>query len=157
MPEVVRGGDETVFRLDVGTTPAGAVRVGAALDDDAVAGVRAYLAAVGASIELIGLRRRRTRQDELFAPLLHGIGMSGFPDDLGGRTAAPTPPSSLTAREREIFSTMLSGASNASIARELVVSVETVKSHVKKVLSKCGVTNRAELIGRYAVAPDMDV
>jgi DNA-binding CsgD family transcriptional regulator len=48
----------------------------------------------------------------------------------------------------------LTGASNAAIAAGLVISVETVRSHVKRVLRKCGVANRAELIARFDAGPD---
>jgi DNA-binding CsgD family transcriptional regulator len=55
----------------------------------------------------------------------------------------------LTAREREVLELMVSGATNAMIARELVVSEGTVKSHVKRILRKLHVTNRASAVARY--------
>ncbi|WP_040795724.1 LuxR C-terminal-related transcriptional regulator [Nocardia higoensis] len=55
----------------------------------------------------------------------------------------------LTAREREVLELMVTGASNAEIARELVVGTETVKSHVKSILRKTGAINRAEAITLY--------
>jgi DNA-binding NarL/FixJ family response regulator len=55
----------------------------------------------------------------------------------------------LTPREREILEFMASGASNPAIARELVLSVGTVKFHVKNVLRKLGVANRAEATSHY--------
>ncbi|HEY5857796.1 MAG TPA: helix-turn-helix transcriptional regulator [Aldersonia sp.] len=65
----------------------------------------------------------------------------------------PTPwPTSLTRREREILQLVLLGLSNSDIASDLVISVETAKSHVKSILRKCGAANRAELINRLASA-----
>lgn len=54
----------------------------------------------------------------------------------------------LTDRERDILQRILEGASNASIAETYTLSVETVKTHVKHILRKMGVANRAELIAR---------
>ncbi|PYE12332.1 regulatory LuxR family protein [Williamsia limnetica] len=54
----------------------------------------------------------------------------------------------LTDRERDILETLLSGASNAEIAVEYTLSIETVKTHVKHILRKMGASNRAELIAR---------
>ncbi|SUE28850.1 LuxR family transcriptional regulator [Nocardia farcinica] len=52
----------------------------------------------------------------------------------------------LTAREAEVLELIIEGASNTQIAEQLVISVETVKTHVKKVLRKLGAVNRAEAI-----------
>ena len=55
----------------------------------------------------------------------------------------------LTAREQEVLELMASGATNNQIARELVVSEGTVKSHVKRILRKLRVENRAGAVARY--------
>jgi DNA-binding CsgD family transcriptional regulator len=55
----------------------------------------------------------------------------------------------LTAREQEVLELMTSGATNSQIARELVVSEGTVKSHVKRILRKLRVDNRAGAVARY--------
>lgn len=55
----------------------------------------------------------------------------------------------LTAREQEVLELMSSGATNNQIARELVVSEGTVKSHVKRILRKLRVDNRAGAVARY--------
>lgn len=56
---------------------------------------------------------------------------------------------SLSAREAEIFSYLLEGKSNREIAEELVLSVNTVKVHVRNILRKCGTANRKELTERF--------
>jgi DNA-binding CsgD family transcriptional regulator len=55
----------------------------------------------------------------------------------------------LTAREQEVLELMTSGATNNQIARELVVSEGTVKSHVKRILRKLRADNRAGAVARY--------
>ncbi|MEV4421245.1 LuxR C-terminal-related transcriptional regulator [Patulibacter sp. NPDC049589] len=55
----------------------------------------------------------------------------------------------LTARELEVLGLMATGATNARIAQQLVISDATVKSHVKRILRKLRAGNRAEAISRY--------
>jgi NarL family two-component system response regulator LiaR len=50
----------------------------------------------------------------------------------------------LTERELEVLSLLVEGHSNAEIAEQLVVSVATVKFHVRGILSKLGVSSRTE-------------
>jgi DNA-binding CsgD family transcriptional regulator len=74
------------------------------------------------------------------------------------RTEPPTiaPDSALAAtlsdRERQVFERLVLGASNAAIADELVITVETVKTHVKRILRKIGAINRSEAIALYMEA-----
>jgi two-component system nitrate/nitrite response regulator NarL len=51
---------------------------------------------------------------------------------------------SLTAREREILSHLARGMSNKAIARALDISHDTVKLHVRHILSKLNLTSRVE-------------
>lgn len=55
----------------------------------------------------------------------------------------------LTRRELEVLELMVQGETNAGIARGLVVSEGTVKFHVKNILRKLHVSNRAEATSRY--------
>ena len=52
----------------------------------------------------------------------------------------------LTTRELEVLQLIVAGASNRDIADRLVIALDTVKSHVKQILRKLGVTNRAQAI-----------
>ena len=50
----------------------------------------------------------------------------------------------LTAREREILAYLAKGDSNKAIAKELGISHDTVKLHVRNILSKLNLTSRVE-------------
>lgn len=52
----------------------------------------------------------------------------------------------LTQREQEVLQLVLDGKSNKAIAAELAISENTVKTHVKNILSKYNVSSRSELI-----------
>jgi LuxR family maltose regulon positive regulatory protein len=63
-------------------------------------------------------------------------------------TTSTTPNSlpfeSLSAQERRVLQLLAAGNTNMEIARELVVSVNTVKGHLKHVYSKLGVSTRLQ-------------
>lgn len=52
----------------------------------------------------------------------------------------------LTVREREVLQWIVRGHSNQQIAREIGVAEDTVKFHVKNVLSKLGVNSRSKAV-----------
>jgi DNA-binding CsgD family transcriptional regulator len=53
---------------------------------------------------------------------------------------------SLTAREGELVSFLVKGQSNAQISEGMMISLNTVKTHLKNIYSKLEVKNRQELI-----------
>jgi DNA-binding NarL/FixJ family response regulator len=50
----------------------------------------------------------------------------------------------LSAREREVLGLVARGYTNQQIARQLLISVSTVKKHVRNVISKLGVSDRTQ-------------
>jgi NarL family two-component system response regulator LiaR len=52
----------------------------------------------------------------------------------------------LTPREQEVLALLVEGLTNPDIAERLVISRSTAKAHVSSILSKMGVSNRAEAI-----------
>jgi DNA-binding CsgD family transcriptional regulator len=56
----------------------------------------------------------------------------------------------LTFREREIMSHVATGATNGQIARCLVISEGTVKSHLKHIAKKLNTSSRAAAVATYA-------
>lgn len=55
-------------------------------------------------------------------------------------------PRSLTDRELEVLRLIAAGKRNGDIARDLVVTLETVKKHVSHIFDKLGATNRTEAV-----------
>lgn len=59
----------------------------------------------------------------------------------------PPGPDVLTVREAEVMELLRSGRSNAEIAQELHISIETVRTHARAIYRKLGVKTRRELRG----------
>lgn len=65
---------------------------------------------------------------------------------MGGRISKAT---ILTERQREILEKLVDGKSYETISRELFVSVETIRTHVKKMYKVLQVNNKTEAITKY--------
>ena len=59
----------------------------------------------------------------------------------------------LTPRQREVLALLLDGKSNKTIARDLAISVETVKDHVAAVLRTLGVNSRTQAVAVVSRMP----
>ncbi|PRX67565.1 LuxR family two component transcriptional regulator [Nonomuraea fuscirosea] len=104
-----------------------------------------------------GFLLKRTRPDDLVqAVRLVASGESLlFPAAIrrlaGRRTPSPSPArvpgiDRLTGREGDVLRLMTKGLSNQEIAADLVVSQETVKTHVGNVLAKLGARDRTQAV-----------
>jgi two-component system, NarL family, response regulator LiaR len=72
---------------------------------------------------------------------------------LGELSEIPTT-TTLSEREQEVLALMALGLSNRQIAHELYLSVDTIKTHVRSVFGKLGVSNRTQAA---LVAADLGV
>ena len=59
---------------------------------------------------------------------------------------APNPSAMLTKRQMQVLMLMTCTSTNREIAERLVISEETVRSHVKGILRKLGQTNRTQAV-----------
>jgi LuxR family maltose regulon positive regulatory protein len=81
-------------------------------------------------------------------------GESGHPLRYGPMSTFLEP---LSERELEVLRLMEQGASNQEIAEGLVLALSTVKSHVRNILSKLGVSNRTQAVKQartFGLFPD---
>jgi DNA-binding CsgD family transcriptional regulator len=66
----------------------------------------------------------------------------------------------LTAREQEIAVSLTQGLRSSAVARDLGISIYTVRKHISSILRKYDVTSQCELIARIygqSPAPDVDL
>lgn len=59
---------------------------------------------------------------------------------------SPPPIEALTERETAVLSLLVEGSSNKEIAHELLITEDTVKVHVRHILSKLGVRSRTQAV-----------
>lgn len=84
------------------------------------------------------LRKEAFRRSE-FREIVRQILAQAQPDD---------PLVSLTAREREVAMLLVRGLTNKGIAREMVISENTVKRYLKSIFEKLGVDSRAAAVAK---------
>ncbi|MHB8451543.1 MAG: response regulator [Mycobacteriales bacterium] len=105
------------------------------------AGARGYLTkdATAAEIEqaIRDAARGRTRLDAVVGERLV---------ELVSQADGPSAPQGLTSREAEVLQLIARGLTNRDIARTLVVTEATVKTHVNNLLRKLGVSDRAAAV-----------
>lgn len=85
--------------------------------------------------------------DSPFAVWLATTRQASRPSSVEARSPRARDHGVLSAREIEILQLIADGLENEAIARELYISTETVKSHVRRILQKLGAHSRT-----YAVA-----
>lgn len=114
------------------------------------AGVRGYLLKDMAPDDVVDAIRRVAAGELVVAPAMTakmiGILQSG-PQEHGVKNTLK----SLTEREREILQLLARGESNKAIAQTLGISNDTVKQHVRHILTKLNLTSRVEAAVLFAV------
>lgn len=88
----------------------------------------------------------------LLEPEVAGALLAG--DGSGSGPAAPGRTGTLTEREREVLALIADGRSNREIARALVLSEKTVKTHVSNILMKLDLADRTQA-ALWAVRHDL--
>jgi DNA-binding NarL/FixJ family response regulator len=121
-----------------------------AVHDALLAGARGFVLKRARPEELLAAVRTVARTDSLV-----------FPDAIRRvatrRTATrPAWVERLTARERDVLTHVARGQTNAEVAESLVISLETVKSHLRSLLAKSGSRHRTELVVRCYEAGVLD-
>jgi DNA-binding NarL/FixJ family response regulator len=71
----------------------------------------------------------------------------------GPRRSTAAHPAGLTTRESEVLEQLREGLTNAEIAKRLFLSPRTVDHHVSSILTKMGVSNRADAVARATALP----
>jgi LuxR family maltose regulon positive regulatory protein len=106
--------------------------------------------------ELVGRRQERLAAAagvprDYLARLVEAFEQAGLPVRLpvrrGGVVVAGLV-EPLSARELEVLGLLAAGAPNRAIARQLVVTLDTVKRHVSNLFAKLGVANRTQAVAR---------
>jgi DNA-binding NarL/FixJ family response regulator len=107
------------------------------------AGARGYVTKSISGAELADAIVRVASGDAVFSPRLAGYVLDAF---AGSDVPAIDPElDSLTPREREVMRLIARGYAYKEVARELVLSVKTIETHVSAVLRKLQLSNRHEL------------
>jgi DNA-binding NarL/FixJ family response regulator len=73
-------------------------------------------------------------------------GQRRIPPDVAAQLAQHAADDPLTSRELEVLGLIAAGKSNKLIASDLAITEETVKGHVKNILSKLGATDRTHAV-----------
>ena len=107
------------------------------------AGVQGYLLKDMEPDELVDAIQRAVRGETVVAPTMTGklvqLLQGGHAKSSDDELAA-----SLTRREREVLTHLAQGASNKAIARALDISHDTVKLHVRHILTKLNLASRVK-------------
>ena len=110
------------------------------------AGASGFLLKEAPRADLIAAIRVAAAGDALLAPSVTKRLIEAFAARPAQTLPSPSRLASLTPRERDILLLVARGRSNLEIARDLVVSEATVKTHVAHLLAKLGLRDRLQAV-----------
>jgi DNA-binding NarL/FixJ family response regulator len=108
-------------------------------------GAQGYLLKSIRSQKLVAMIRSALEGDAALSPELGGRMLEEFRRlSYQEPSASSGEPIKLTRREQEVLSQVAQGATDKEIAEKLVVSIHTVKTHMRNILSKLQLSHRQE-------------
>ena len=123
--------------------------------DALVAGAAGFMLKDASAQQLVGAVERTVAGDAPMAPQVLARMVDRFLERAPADESEPPGLASLSPREREVLGLMASGLTNGEIAERLVVSLATVKTHVRSILAKLEARDRVQavlLAHRHGVA-----
>ncbi len=120
-------------------------------DDDALfpalqAGARGYLTKNASAEEIEQALSALGHGQTHLAPEVQQRLVAASLDARAAGTEPTAAPDGLSTREVEVLTLIAAGLSNAEIARELVLSNATIKSHINHIFAKIGARDRAQAV-----------
>ena len=106
------------------------------------AGAQGYLGKDGALPDLLEGIATVLRGEAFVPPVMLG----GLLHELVQRRRTDAGPGPLSRREREVLELLAQGHGQAEIARTLVISPQTARTHIQKVIGKMGAHSRGEAV-----------
>jgi DNA-binding NarL/FixJ family response regulator len=110
------------------------------------AGARGYLTKDAGIAEISRAIHAAAAHQTLLDPQVHAKLVAAASQHRPAAPAAAALPDDLTSREAEVLALIAGGHSNAEIARTLVISEATVKTHINHVFAKIGARDRAQAV-----------
>src|SRR5579885_1627671 len=145
------GGIEATARIRA-QHPQTAILIVTMLDDDSVfaairSGARGYLLKGAEPAETLRAIRAVASGEAIFSPGIAERVMNYF-THLSVSPAQRVPLAELSEREREVFTLIAQGLTNAAIAERLVLSPKTIRNYISEIYSKLQVTDRIQAVLR---------
>lgn len=120
--------------------------------DVARAGASAWVSKDSDVEEMARVLRGVHRGDSSYPPELLGAVLRALRADARQVSSRGGPLDVLSARERDVLAAMVAGNRGPQIAAELLISAETVRTHIRSILGKLRVRNQVEAISLACAA-----